>query len=72
MTPGMIVRLPGMEELTIACRDGAGNSSFKQRFSWRGQVQQRIDDPADFAVSAADWLVLVEKFGLTPHLEIHG
>jgi hypothetical protein len=71
VTPEMIVCLPGMEELTIACRDGAGNSSFRQRFSWRGQVQQRIDDPADFAVSAADWLVLVEKFGLTPYLEIH-
>jgi hypothetical protein len=72
VTPEMIVCLPGMEELTIACRDGAGNSSFRQRFSWRGQVQQRIDDPADFAVSGADWLVLVEKFGLTQYLEVHG
>jgi hypothetical protein len=72
VTPEMIVCLPGMAELTIACRDAAGNSSFRQRFSWRGQVQQRIDDPADFAVSGADWLLLVEKFGLTPYLEIHG
>ena len=72
VTPEMVVRLPGMEELTIACRDVAGVSEFRQRFSWRGPVQQRVNHPADFAVSAADWLVLVEKFGLTPRLEIHG
>jgi hypothetical protein len=71
VTPEMVVQLPRMQELTIACRDAAGNSSFKRRFSWRGQVQQRIDDPADYSVSAADWLVLVEKFGLTSYLEIH-
>jgi len=56
----------------VACRDVAGHSSFKRRFSWRSQVQQRVNDPADYSVSAADWLVVVEKFGLTPYLEIHG
>jgi hypothetical protein len=61
-----------MADLTIACRDGAGVSEFRQRFSWRSPVKQRINDPADYAVSAADWLLLVEKFGLTPRLEIHG
>jgi hypothetical protein len=72
VTPEMVVSLPGMAELTIACRDGAGVSEFRQRFSWRSPVKQRINDPADYAVSAADWLLLVEKFGLTPRLEIHG
>jgi hypothetical protein len=72
VTPEMVVSLPGMEELTIACRDGAGVSEFRQRFSWRASVNQRINDPAEYAVSAADWLVLVEKFGLTTRLEIHG
>jgi hypothetical protein len=72
VTPEMVVSLPEMTDLTIACRDVAGVSEFRQRFSWRAPVQQRINDPADYAVSAADWLLLVEKFGLTPRLEIHG
>jgi hypothetical protein len=27
------------------------------------------NDPPPYTVSAADWLTLVEKCGLTPHLE---
>ena len=71
-TPEMAVNVPGMRPLTISCRDAAGVSVTEGRFSWRGPVPQRVNDPADYAVSGADWLVLVEKFGLAPYLETHG
>jgi DNA-binding beta-propeller fold protein YncE len=73
--PVLVVRVANSQPLTIGCPDFAGppqatwNGSTKvtYRFSWRGQVPAE-DEPA-FVVSDADWLTLVEKFGLASHLE---
>ncbi len=54
-SPAMAVCLPGMQPLTIACREA--------RAEWRGTVPERHDPPA-YTVSVADWLTLVEKLGL--------
>jgi hypothetical protein len=68
-TTELFLSLPDMEELGIACRDAAGNSETNQRrFVWRGQVQQ-CKKPAAYAVSGADWLLLVEKLSLTEQLQ---
>ncbi|MCX4095532.1 hypothetical protein [Nocardia sp. alder85J] len=32
-------------------------------------VRQRVNEPPDFSVAAADWPTLVEKFGSTSQLE---
>jgi hypothetical protein len=37
------------------------------RFSWRGAVPE--DNEPAFWASGADWLALVDKFGLAPNLE---
>jgi hypothetical protein len=68
-TTELILSLPDTEDLAIACRDAAGNSETNQRrFVWRGQVR-RCKKPAAYAVSGADWLLLVEKVGLVGQLE---
>jgi hypothetical protein len=61
----LVVDIPGLQErigasrpLTITCRDG--------RFSWGCRVPE--EDEPSFVVSAADWLMLVEKLGLGPYL----
>lgn len=70
MKPEMMITLAGMPPLTIAGHDSVGVSYFKgNRFAWRGEVPE-VKDPAQYAVSGADWLVLVEKFGLAQYLEI--
>lgn len=77
-TPVMVVRLPGLAPLTIGCADspdpGSARISYSPgryggvfRFSWRGQVQP-VDHP-EYLVSGADWLTLVEKFGMAPQLD---
>ena len=66
-TPVMVVCIPGAQPLTIGCRDTVGG--LDQRFSWPRNVRQRVNEPPDFSVSGADWLTLVEKFGLTSQLE---
>jgi hypothetical protein len=71
-TPEMVINLAGVPPLTIACRDVAGVSYFQGRFAWRGNVPQRVNDPAEYSVRAADWQILVEKFGLAPYLETRG
>jgi hypothetical protein len=63
--PAVTVSVPGMPSLTIGCRDFTG---LKRRFSWRGNVPVSNDPPAH-VVSAADWLTLIERLGLTQHLE---
>jgi hypothetical protein len=63
--PAVAVSVPGMQPLTIGCRDFRG---LKRRFSWSGNVPVHNDPPA-YAVSAADWLTLVETFGLAPQLQ---
>lgn len=64
-TPGLAVCVPGINPLTIGCLDLVG-SAF--RFSWRG-ASTRSDERPAYVVSAADWLTLVEKFGLTSQLD---
>jgi hypothetical protein len=67
----MVINLAGMPPLRIAGQDAIGVSYFKgNRFAWRGDVPQRVNDPAEYAATPADWLILVEKFGLAPYLEI--
>jgi hypothetical protein len=66
--PELIVRVPGMQPLAIACLQTEGALGATRRFSWRGDVPVQ-DEPAEYAVSGADWLTLVEKYGLAPHLE---
>ncbi|BBZ36962.1 hypothetical protein [Mycobacterium conspicuum] len=68
-TPVMVVHVPGMQPLSIGCRDST--TGLNRRFSWPRDVHQRVNDPPDFSVSGADWLTLVEKFGLTPYLQRH-
>lgn len=58
-TPLLVVGVPGFQPLTITCLGG--------RFSWRGNVSPE-KAPA-YTVSGADWLTLVEEFGLAPQLE---
>ena len=66
--PELIMRVPGMQPLAIACLQTGGALGVTRRFSWRGDVPVQ-DEPAEYAVSGADWLTLVEKYGLAPHLE---
>jgi hypothetical protein len=68
-TPVLVLGLPGMQPLSIGCRDTVGG--LDKRFSWPGNERQRVNDPPDFSVSGADWLTLVEKFGLAPYLQRH-
>jgi hypothetical protein len=71
ITPMMLIDVPGFEPLSISCRDSANSAGTQRRFSWDNGASV-VRRPADYAVSGADWLVLVEKVGLAPHLERHG
>jgi hypothetical protein len=62
---GLVVGVADMPPLTIGCLDTAGSQI---RFSWRENVPTPNERAAD-VVSGGDWLTLVEKFGLTAHLE---
>jgi hypothetical protein len=78
MMPILVVSVPDSPPLTVGCievmqRFGptlrsmlAKNAAY--RFSWLDTVPVTKKDPAYF-VSGADWLTLVEKFGLAPQLE---
>ncbi|OBA73659.1 hypothetical protein A5641_04700 [Mycobacterium sp. 1554424.7] len=75
-TAVLIVRVASSQPLTIACPDVAGppqpswsgtRTKYAYRFAWRGEVPA-ADEP-EFVVSDADWLTLIEKFGLTSQLE---
>jgi hypothetical protein len=68
-TVGMVMSGPGLQTLTIGCRDSVGG--LERRFSWGGNVPVQ-NERAAYVVSGADWLTLVEKFGLAPHLEQQG
>jgi hypothetical protein len=61
----MRVAVPGMPPLTISCRDTV--SGLDKRFSWPDNVPTERAR-ADYEVSGADWLTLVERFGLAPYL----
>ena len=66
--PVLIVGVPGMRPLTITCVDTTGGLGVTRRFSWRDDVPVQ-DEPAEYAVSAADWQTLVEKLGTAAHRE---
>jgi hypothetical protein len=63
--PAIALGVPGIKPLTIGCREFKG---MQLRFSWRGNVPV-THDPPDYAVSAADWLTLTEKCGLSTSLK---
>jgi hypothetical protein len=63
--PAMAVCVPGMQPLTIGCRDFRG---LKRRFSWSNNVPVCNEPPA-YQVSAAEWLTLAEALNLAPYLE---
>jgi hypothetical protein len=73
--PALVISIPGMAPLTIGCRDETdpfgtwvwGTRQFPRRYSWSGNVAS--ERATDFVVSGADWLTLVEKFGLAQHLD---
>jgi hypothetical protein len=75
--PMLVVCVPGSQRLTVGCLEvvqgfvptlrSVSSKNAAYRFSWRGTVPPE-KDPAYF-VSGADWLTLVEKFGLAPQLE---
>jgi hypothetical protein len=60
--PALVLYVPGLQPLMIGYPD-------PQRFSWPGAVGE-VEKPA-YLVSGADWLTLVERFGLTRYLETH-
>lgn len=62
---GLVLRLPGVQPLTIGCLDLVGS---RFRFTWRGNAPRQNERSAH-VVSGGDWLALAEKFGLTSHLE---
>jgi sugar lactone lactonase YvrE len=75
-TAVLVVRVANSQPLTLGCPDWAGppqaswsgtRTKLTYRFAWRGEVPAE-EEPA-FVVSDADWLTLVEKFGLAPRLE---
>ena len=71
-TAVLVVVVPGLQRLTIGSTTFAGHSFLglpPHRFSWRGKVR-KAKRPA-YLVMDADWLTLVEKFGLAPYLEDH-
>ena len=74
-TAVLVVRVANSRPLTIGCPDWAGppqatwsgTTKLTYRFAWRGEVPAE-QEPA-YVVSGADWLILVEKFGLASLLE---
>jgi hypothetical protein len=72
--PILVVGVPGVQQLSIGCLDrGVQGPQYsyahgrgQYRFSWRGAVPED-NEPAYWA-SGADWLTLVDKFGLAPCL----
>jgi hypothetical protein len=67
--PGLRVSIPGMAPLTIGCRDTV--TGLDQRFAWPDTVPSE-HARSEYEVSGSDWLTLVEKFGLAPHLMKRG
>jgi len=69
-SPVLVVAVPGFEPLTIGCHERAEGMGMGQiRFSWRGKVPERTNNPAAYMVSSMDWLTLVEKCGFAAYLE---
>jgi hypothetical protein len=64
-TPVLIVGVPGTRTLTLGCP--TTRMTWQSLFSWRDKVPSAKEP--EFIVSDADWLVLVEKFGLAQYLD---
>jgi hypothetical protein len=64
-TPAMSLSIPGLPPLTLTCNSLGGGAA---RFSWSANVHI-TGDPPTYTVSAADWLTLVEKFGLATAMQ---
>jgi hypothetical protein len=56
--------VPGIPPLTFGCPH---LESGGRRFSWSGKAHV-VGDPPTYILSAADFLTLVEKFGLAANL----
>jgi hypothetical protein len=65
-TPALTISVPGVPPLTFGCPHLAPGSG--RRFSWSGTVHI-VKDPPTYILSAADWLTLVEKFGLAANVK---
>jgi hypothetical protein len=57
--------VPGVPPLTFGCPH---IERWERRFSWSGSVLI-VKDPPTYILSAADWLTLVEKFGLAANVK---
>ena len=69
-SPVLVVDVPGWQTLTIGCHERTGSTGMGGlRFSWRGEMPQRVNDPAVYTVTGRDWLTLVEKCGLASYLD---
>ena len=63
--PAMSLCIPGLQPLTLTCYHLSDGT---RQFSWSANVHITTDPPT-YTVSAADFLTLVEKFGLPADLE---
>ncbi len=63
-TPAMAISVPGVATLTVA---GPYLAISGRQFSWSGKVRV-VSDPPTYILSAADWMTLVEKFGLAANV----
>jgi len=63
-TPALTMSVPGVPPLTFG---SPHIESSGRRFSWSGSVLI-VNQPPAYILSAADWLTLVEKFGLAADL----
>jgi hypothetical protein len=77
--PVLVVRVPGLQPLVIMVpqirKDSfsfwdlvSGNWRPRGRFSWQGKPGMWPESPG-YIVGEAEWLTLVDKFGLAPQLE---
>jgi hypothetical protein len=64
IVPAMTLGVPGAQPLTFGCNHLEGG---KWRFSWSAHLPI-ISDPPTYLLSAADWLTLVQAFGLDAQL----
>jgi hypothetical protein len=64
-TPAVAMSVPGVPPLTFGC---PYPERWERRFSWSGSVLI-VEDPPAYILSAADWLTLVEKFGLAANVK---
>ena len=81
-TPILVVHVPGLQPLSIRVPTMSTSSFWnwrpKPQFSWRGKLPPAKHPSAvpkggrpGYSVPDAEWLTLVEKFGLAPYLERH-